>query len=190
MDLLLPYYADTCGDELNLICRSIIYSADSLRPSSNDDRTFTVGPAIGAQFETVTNDDFNNLFNPSDYVGGMFLFDPFVNANGITSYKSTVSYNRYEWVTVDRIKFNVTYITPPEQPVTGGTGKYLCASGSYNGRFLEDLFPKSFFNITGAENDFGIFILGRLLTCNTCQPFFPKCTKRAKKNREFKQKRN
>ena len=184
LNILSPWYTNEVG-EADLNFRGIIYSADSLQPSGNKDGTFTVGPAIGAQYEAYLTDRPFGLANSiSDYIGGMLLLDPVVSVNGITSYDSSISYNIYSWYQYDPVLNNATYMNPPQSPVTGGTGNYLCASGIYNSRVFENLVnDQPLFNIIGTKNELGLFYLNRSIICNTCQPFSPKSSKKSKKNK-------
>jgi len=184
LDFWYPVYANTNSQD-NLSSRGIIYSVDNIVP--NKYGSFSAGPALGVQFETYTVPGLVTLDGTpsfSDYVSGMFLLDPVVNNDGVTTYQSSVSYNGYTYATTPAVGVDYKFITPPERPVTGGTGNYLCASGSYNYRVGDD----NFYNVTGTDNEVGFFYLGRLIISDSCQaggsPKHPKKTKSKSKSKK------
>jgi len=181
LDLLAPLFPDTWSED-GFSSHGLIYSADSLTPIDNTNQTFTVGPSIGTQFETVTLPFGMTFPSFSLFVNGMILLDPIVNANDVTSYDSSVSYNSYQWYTSDP---SFTFISPPENPVTGGTGRFFGASGTYNSRFSDNI--PFHYNVIGTDNKDGIFYLARLITCSICQAYSPKHPKsKSEKSRKSK----
>jgi len=178
LEFFYPLSPNAVGRD-NLSSRGTIYSADSA--IANKDGSFSVGPAIGAQFETFTFpqlDDPNVIPTFSKYVNGMFLLDPIIDENSReTTYQSSISYNTYIWTTpVHPIPENdFTYVAPTESAINGGTGKYFGTSGIYNYQPNNNLYK-----LTGTDNKFGIFYLGRLVTCDSCQAFSPKPSKKSK----------